>query len=229
MSENRRPTAGTVEERTVALEVTEGRKIMGVVPYGIESRDMGGWREVIAPGALRAANLDELVARVDHAGVPIGRYPSTLELEDRSDGLSWAVTPPQSRADLIEAVERGDLRAGSWQMVVGRDRWEGDLRHVEQIKELRDVSIVTSPAYPAAAVEYRTAPNTNREDEMSESTTSEERTAEEARTEDAWSLTSVFRDSGRAPSDRGATRSRARLRPRSRARAAGPVRGPFAR
>ena len=113
--ENRdRPTAGKVEERTAALEVaTEGRKIRGLVPYGVESRDLGGWTEVIDAGALRSTNLDELVARVDHAGVPIGRHPATLELEDRSDGLAWAVTPPQSRADLIEAVERGDLRSGS--------------------------------------------------------------------------------------------------------------------
>jgi hypothetical protein len=96
--ENRnRPTAGDVEERR--FEVTaEGRKIRGIVPYGVESRDMGGWREVIEPTSLRSTNLDELVARVDHAGVPIGRFPTTLEVEDRSDGLAWAVTPPLAAA-----------------------------------------------------------------------------------------------------------------------------------
>jgi uncharacterized protein len=154
---NNRPTPGEVETRRFEV-AAEGRKIRGIVPYGIESRDMGGWKEVIDAGALRSTNLDELVARVDHAGVPIGRYPSTLELEDRTDGLTWAVTPPESRSDLLEAIERGDLRAGSWQMVVGKDRWDGDTRHIESIAELRDVSVVTSPAYPAAAVEYRTAP-----------------------------------------------------------------------
>jgi HK97 family phage prohead protease len=151
-----RPTTGEVETRRFEV-ATEGRKIRGVVPYGIESRDMGGWREVIDPGALRQTNLDELVARVDHAGVPIGRYPKTLDLEERNDGLHWSVIPPESRADLREAIERGDLRAGSWQMVVAKDRWEADVRHVEAIAELRDVSIVSSPAYPAAAIEYRAA------------------------------------------------------------------------
>jgi hypothetical protein len=74
------------------------------------------------------------------------------------------VTPPQSRADLLEAIERGDLRAGSWQMVVAKDRWTGDTRHVEQIAELRDVSIVSNPAYPSATVEYRSAPTNNTEE-----------------------------------------------------------------
>jgi|SRR5918995_5203167 hypothetical protein len=80
-----RPRTGAVETRRFEIS-TEGRKIRGVLPYNVESRDMGGWKEIIDPGALRQTNLDELVARVDHAGVPIGRYPTTLELEDRADG-----------------------------------------------------------------------------------------------------------------------------------------------
>jgi HK97 family phage prohead protease len=183
MAKNR-PEPGKLETRHTEI-TADGRKIRGVVPYGIESRDMGGWREVVDRGALDQTNLDELIARIDHAGVPIGRFPRTLDLESRGDGLHWAVTPPESRADLLEAIERGDLRAGSWQMVVGRDRWEGDTRHIEQIAELRDVSVVSSPAYPAATVEYRAAPTTtNKEDKsMSEESTSPV-PAEEARTED---------------------------------------------
>lgn len=151
-----RPTAGQVEQRTAPdLLTSEDRKIRGRVPYRVESRDLGGWREVIEPGALDGAHLDDLVVTVDHAGVPLGRYPTTLELEDRTDGLHWSVSPPESRSDVREAIERGDLRAGSWRMRVGRDEWRGDVRHIHEIAELRDVSIVTAPAYPDAAVEYR--------------------------------------------------------------------------
>lgn len=177
-----RPEPGKVETRHVEI-TAEGRKIRGLVPFGIESRDMGGWKEVIEPTALRGAKLDELIARVDHAGVPIGRFPATLDVEERSDGLHWSVTPPESRRDLLEAIERGDLRAGSWQMVVGRDEWRGDTRHVHEISELRDVSVVSSPAYPAATVEYRAAPTTTKEDQVSEETAPSV-PAEEARTED---------------------------------------------
>jgi phage head maturation protease len=153
MSPNR-PRAGQLETRSEPIAV-DGQKIRGRIPYGTESRDMGGWTEVIEPTALQAANLDDLVATVDHVGVPIGRYPTTLSLEDRSDGLHWAVDPPQSRQDVREAVQRRDLRAGSWRMRVGRDEWRGDVRHIHEISELRDVAVVVDAAYPDAAVELR--------------------------------------------------------------------------
>ena len=87
-----RPKTGSVEERTAPdLLTAEDRKIRGLIPYGVESRDLGGWREVIQPGALDSAKLDDLVVTVDHAGVPLGRYPTTLELDDRTDGLHWSV------------------------------------------------------------------------------------------------------------------------------------------
>jgi HK97 family phage prohead protease len=162
-----RPRAGQLEQRSEPITV-DGRRLRSRIPYGVESRDMGGWTEVVDRGALDATVLDDLVATVDHVGVPIGRHPTTLTLEDRDDGLHWAVDPPRSRADVLEAVERGDLRAGSWRMRVGRDRWEGDVRHIEAIAELRDVAIVTTPAYPSAAVELRNhQPAEGQEDRMS--------------------------------------------------------------
>ena len=82
------------------------------------------------------------------AGVPIGRQPKTLELQDRDDGLHWSVEPPRSRQDVVEAVERGDLRSGSWRMLVKRDRWQGDTRHVLEIEELRHVALVAAPRTP---------------------------------------------------------------------------------
>lgn len=149
-----RPTPGQVEVRSEPLAL-EGRRIRGRIPYSIESRDLGGWREIISPGALNGAKLDDLVCTVDHAGVPLGRFPGTLEIESRDDGTHWSIEPPKSRQDVVEAVERGDLRAASWRMVVARDHWNGDVRHVDAIRELRDVSIVSNPAYPSAAVELR--------------------------------------------------------------------------
>ena len=152
-----RPVPGQFEERAEPITV-DGRRIRGVIPFGVESRDMGGWTEIIEPGALRGADLSELVATVEHRGLPIGRHPGTLALEERADGVHWSVDPPASRQDVVEAVERGDLRAGSWRMRVARDSWQGDVRHVHEIAALRDVAIVTSPAYPASMVELRSQP-----------------------------------------------------------------------
>lgn len=186
-----RPKAGELEERAAAALEVDGRKIRGIVPYGVESRDLGGFTEVIERGALARAKLDDLVATVDHVGVPIGRHPTTLELEDRDDGLHWSVTPPSSRRELLEALERGDLRSGSWRMVVARDRWEGEVRHVEEIAELRDVSVVTAPAYAQAAVELRSRDNDNKgpregqEDSMEEQEQQVEQHDDESRTHHA--------------------------------------------
>lgn len=186
-----RPKPGSVEERNAPdLLAADGKRIRGRVPYGIESRDMGGWREVIEPGAFRSTVFDDLVATVDHVGVPLGRHPTTLELEDRADGLHWAVDPPAARADIREAVERGDLRAGSWRMVVGKDEWRGDVRHVQEVAVLRDVSIVTRPAYQAAEVEYRSQPDPNpaeAEEDTTMATEADKQTTEqpdEVRTEE---------------------------------------------
>jgi len=159
--DRQRPENGDLEQRAAptGAPTMDGPRLRGLVPYGVESRDLGGWREVIEPGALRNARLDDLVATVDHGGVPIARHPGTLQLEDRSDGMHWSLELPESRSDVREAVTRGDLCAGSWRMIVARDEWRGNVRHVHEVSELRDVSVVSSPAYSASVVEHRSAPD----------------------------------------------------------------------
>src|SRR5215212_11968935 len=111
---------------------------------------MGGWMEIIDPGALTGTRMDDLIATREHDRARLlGRHPTTLTVEQRDDGLAWAVDLPNSPAgeDVRVAVERGDLRSTSWRMVVGRDRWEGDVRHIEQIASLADVTVTAAAAY----------------------------------------------------------------------------------
>lgn len=162
-----RPKPGSVEERTAptveaSAPTIDGRKLRGLIPYGVESRDMGGWREVIDPGALDGAVLDDLIATREHdRSKLLGRHPTTLTTEDRSEGLAWAVELPATPLgdDVRVAVERGDLRASSWRQVVASDRWDGDVRHVTAIAELLDVTVTAAPAYASAAAELRSQPN----------------------------------------------------------------------
>ena len=114
----KRPNRGTVEERAApaypdtAGPTVDGRRLHGLIPYGVESRDLGGWREVIDPGALDGADLGDLIATREHdRSKLLCRYPSTLTTEDRSDGFAWSVELPASPAgeDVRVAVERGDL------------------------------------------------------------------------------------------------------------------------
>jgi hypothetical protein len=65
-----RPTAGAVELRAAPLDAPaptiDGRRLRGVIPYGVESRDLGGWREVMQPGCLSRADTGD--RRGDRAG-----------------------------------------------------------------------------------------------------------------------------------------------------------------
>jgi HK97 family phage prohead protease len=136
--------------------------VRGLIPYGVESRDLGGWTEVIDRGALDGADLDDLIATREHdRSKLLGRHPTTLSSEDRSDGFAWAADLPQSPVgeDVRVAVERGDLRASSWRQVVARDYWKGNVRHVAKIARLLDVTVTAAPAYIAAAAELRSQPN----------------------------------------------------------------------
>ena len=167
MSTVTRPTVGSVEDR-VATEAPapaiDGRRLHGVIPYSVQSRDLGGFTEVIEPGALAGADLSQLVCTREHnLAALLGRHPTTLTTEDRSDGFSWSCELPRSPVgeDVRVAVERGDLRSTSFRFVVapGGERWDGDVRHVTAISELRDVTVTASPAYgDHAPAEYRSTP-----------------------------------------------------------------------
>ena len=160
----KKPTIGEVEQRSAPAELSiDGNTLHGLIPYSVESRDLGGWKEVIEPRALASADLSDLVATLNHTGIPLGRFDSTLKVEDRSDGLAWSVElgDGPTAQDVRAAVARGDLRESSWRMTVGRDRWEGTTRHVEEIRSLKDVAVVNTGAYPADStrVELRERPD----------------------------------------------------------------------
>jgi phage head maturation protease len=169
-----RPVAGDLETRSAPDVELDGPRLRGLIPYGVESRDLGGWREVMDANCLEGTELRDLVATVDHTGLPIGRHPGTLQLEQRDDGLHWSLELPSARGDIREAVERGDLCQSSWRMVVGEDEWRGEVRHIRRVDQLRDVAVVTTAAYEAATAEYR-----NREGGAVTETAVEETTTED--------------------------------------------------
>jgi hypothetical protein len=83
------------------------------VPYGVASRDIG-FVETIRPGALRDAKLDGLYVTIDHAdrGIPLARYPASLSVEHRADGLHWSFEPPRSSTALEGGQAAGRFAVG---------------------------------------------------------------------------------------------------------------------
>jgi phage head maturation protease len=196
-----RPKPGAVEDRSApeaGAPVVDGRKLRGLIPYGVESREMpGGFREVIDRGALENADLSDLIATREHDRTPLlGRHPTTLTTEDRADGFHWAADLPSSPAgeDVRVAVERGDLRASSWRQVVARDYWVGDVRHIAEISHLLDVTVTAAPLYTAAAAEFRSQPDPANGQEHNKMAETADTTAATTATETTTATTTAAED-----------------------------------
>jgi Caudovirus prohead serine protease len=82
----------------------------------------------------------------------------TLELAIDSRGLDYVCDVPKSRDDVLELVERGDLRSSSLSFQAFDQEWQYDhsipVRHLTSVR-LLDVSPVSSPAYLNASCVLR--------------------------------------------------------------------------
>ena len=152
------------ESRTVDVDVEQiaarGRTVTGYAAvYDVLSNDLGGFRERIAPGAFRTvldAGADVRCLLNHDPNMVLGRTRAgTLRLSDEQRGLRFECDLPETRTDLAESVRRGDLDGASFRFEVASDRWDGDVRTVQDIRTLHDVSIATHPAYPVASIEMR--------------------------------------------------------------------------
>lgn len=158
------------EQRTIDVDVgdldTRGRTLHGYASvYGVESDDLGGFRERIAPGAFGSVLDADVRCLLNHdPSQVLGRTRSgTLRLRDEERGLKFECELPASPLgdNVREAVKRGDLDGASFRFVVGDEEWDGEVRTVKSVRELHDVTVATYGAYPAASVELRTRPERN--------------------------------------------------------------------
>ncbi|MEN1957220.1 HK97 family phage prohead protease [Luteimonas changyuni] len=152
-----------IEKRATAGVTANGRKLSGYVAKFDNPTTIGGFTEVVRPGAFAAslASGRDIIALADHDPARVlGRTRSgTLQLQEDGDGLAFTLEVPDTAAgrDLIALAERGDLGGCSFGFVVnaGGDRWQGDTRELCSV-ELREVSIVQAwPAYADTEVHLR--------------------------------------------------------------------------
>lgn len=121
-----------------------------------------GVKERIMPGAFDRAirEGDDTRALFNHdANLVLGRTSAgTLALSVDQRGLKYEITPPKSRADVIEAIERGDVTGSSFGFRVTDEGWrmenDVEIREIRGV-ELFDVSPVTYPAYEGTSVGLR--------------------------------------------------------------------------
>jgi HK97 family phage prohead protease len=131
------------------------------------SENLGGFREVIAPGAFDNVLKDDVRAFFNHdENLILGRTTAkTLSLALDKRGLQYSIDLPdtQTARDLVVSVQRGDVSQSSFGFNVARrgDDWEEDeetgavVRTIRKFSRLWDVSPVSIPAYPQTEVALR--------------------------------------------------------------------------
>lgn len=152
------------EENITATPDT--RNVSGyAVVFNSESRDLGGFKEVILPSALDGviANSD-ILCLLNHnedkgvlARSNKGTGSLTLEVDEK--GLRYSFEAPNTALgdELLEGLRRGDITASSFAFRVGKDNWEkrsdgSYIRTIQNIERMFDVSPVYVPAYDATSV-----------------------------------------------------------------------------
>ena len=146
----------------------ENRSITGYAAlYNEFSEDLGGFREIIRPGAFRSvlASDPDIRALVNHdTGRVIGRTRSgTLTLNEDDAGLAFSVDlPPTPEGNaLYTSVTRGDITGASFAFNLDFEDYnvffQGDelIREIRNFSHLYEVSVVTFPAYQATEVSAR--------------------------------------------------------------------------
>ncbi len=130
--------------------------------FNTRSVNLGGFREIIMPGAFNDAINDDVRAVFNHdQNFILGRSSSkTLRLSLDDIGLAYEIDAPDTQMirDLVlTPMARGDLRESSFMFTVAYDgdEWTQDdegiiVRKVHRVSRLYDVGPVTFPAYEAA-------------------------------------------------------------------------------
>ena len=149
-----------------------------------ESQDLGGFVEIVERGAfddVMRSNPD-VFGKYNHERV-IGRTTSgTMRLTVDERGLRYEIDPPRSAADVVELIERGDVRGSSFafRSKPADEAWSRDangrmIRRIKKFSFLGDAGPVDTPAYLATetyvskrAIEMALAENTKAEEPANE-------------------------------------------------------------
>lgn len=144
----------------------EGRYIEGYFIRFNEETELwpGAFEEVLPDCIDESLKNNDIRALFNHdTGIVLGRTSNnTLELKKDSTGLFGTVkiNPNDKQAmDILARIERGDINACSFgfntisEEITERD--DGTVKFILKDIDLKEVSVVTFPAYPTTSVQAR--------------------------------------------------------------------------
>lgn len=159
-----------IERRYATLETTiTGNKLGGYAAVFNRTTDIGPYLERLAPTAfgsvLTSPTLDVRGLLNHNPDKLFARTPNTLRLSTDSHGLEFEVDllPDLPVANEARAmVDAGLITGCSFAFVAKQQNWSSQegrkLRTHTSVGELRDVSLVTYPAYEGTSVSLRSMP-----------------------------------------------------------------------
>lgn len=161
-----------IEVRSFDIELRDEQESRHIEGYGSvfnqRSVDLGGFQEVIAPGAFDGViERSDVKCYLDHnpdkgilARSKNGKGSLSLELDER--GLKYSFDAPHTNLgdEVVEGLKRGDYSQSSFAFTVQDESWTKEedgtyLRTINKIGGLYDVSIVANPAYEGTSVALR--------------------------------------------------------------------------
>lgn len=151
---------------TPELRAGDGEKMQlrgtGIV-FNSWSEDLGGFREMIEPGAVEGMLDGDIRSFFNHdPSHVLGRTKSgTMRLEVRKGGVAYEVDLPDNTIgrDVHVSVSRGDVDGSSFAFTVEEDEWNTDKRpaerRIKRFGKIMEMGPVSMPAYPKAKVSAR--------------------------------------------------------------------------
>lgn len=159
-----------IDERPFEIELRQDGDAPRIEGYAVVwnsmSRDLGGFKEIIEPGAFgeALAGGPDVRALFNHdSNMVLGRTTNgSLALAEDAHGLRVSLSMPDTAyaRDVYKLIERGDVNQMSFAFKPrkGGETWATeDGQRVRRVRnsDIYDVSVVTYPAYEATSVAAR--------------------------------------------------------------------------
>jgi uncharacterized protein len=149
---------GVKLEKRMDGESTEQVVVGHAAVFDQLSEDLGGFKERIHKNAFDDVLDNDVRAFFNHdPNHLLARVSSgTLKLSIDEKGLKYEFSVPDTSSgrDLLVSMERGDINQSSFAFTIQDDSWDKengrDIRTINKVKRLYDVSPVSIPAYPGA-------------------------------------------------------------------------------
>ena len=190
-----------LEIRSFNIELRDEPESRHIEGYGSvfneRSLDLGGFVEMIAPGAFDGViERSDVKCYLDHnpekgilARSRNGKGSLSLVVDEK--GLQYSFDAPHTNLgdEVVEGLKRGDYSQSSFAFTVDDEVWtkEADgtyLRTITKIGGLYDVSIVANPAYEGTSVALRSLDAFKAQEEIPAEVKEEESKTEEPKVEE---------------------------------------------